>query len=83
LVEKSGRARIYNLVNGQFRASVSRFPSESTTILSTPDGACIVAFVKEQQSDNIISKKSFKTPKEIVKAYVYFCAEFGNPANKG
>ncbi|CAG8491773.1 7035_t:CDS:10 [Funneliformis caledonium] len=48
-VEKSGRARIYNLVNGQFRAGVSQFPSESTAILSTPDGACIVAFVKEPQ----------------------------------
>ncbi|CAG8529032.1 12160_t:CDS:10, partial [Funneliformis caledonium] len=48
-VEKSGRARIYNLVNGQFRTDVSQFPPESTKILSTPDGTCIVAFVKEQQ----------------------------------
>ncbi|GBB87958.1 hypothetical protein RclHR1_14460001 [Rhizophagus clarus] len=46
-VEKSGRARIYNLVNGQFQAGVSQFPPESAAILCTPDGACIVAFVKE------------------------------------
>ncbi|CAI2192151.1 5809_t:CDS:10, partial [Funneliformis geosporum] len=48
-VEKFGRARIYNLAKGQFRAVVSQFPPDSTKILSTPDSTCIVAFVKEQQ----------------------------------
>ncbi|CAI2161648.1 17233_t:CDS:10, partial [Funneliformis geosporum] len=98
-VEKSGRARIYNLVNGQFRAGVSQFPSESIAILSSPDGACIVAFVKEQkksikslgdeggyisndQENNQLSSKTFESPKKIVKAYIYFCAEFGKPASK-
>jgi hypothetical protein len=82
-VEKSGRAKILDLTNDQFLADFSQFPPESTRILSTPDGACIVAFVKEQQSDNINSELNFEPPKEIVKAYVYFTAELGRPASKG
>ncbi|CAB4409762.1 unnamed protein product [Rhizophagus irregularis] len=113
-VEKSGRARIYNLVNGQFRAGVSQFPPESSAILSTPDGACIVAFVKEPslsvnenknhtidlsiepESKNfenedqnpclenieISDNRSPQSQSEIVKAHIYFCTEFGKPANK-
>ncbi|PKC69356.1 hypothetical protein RhiirA1_533516 [Rhizophagus irregularis] len=110
-VEKSGYARIYNLVNGQFRAGVSQFPPESSAILSTPDGACIVTFVKEPVNENknhiidlfiepesknfenedqnpclenieISDNKSPQLQIEIVKAHIYFCTEFGKPANK-
>ncbi|CAG8499822.1 1587_t:CDS:10 [Acaulospora colombiana] len=46
-VEAGGRARLYNLVTGQFRPSVGQIPENASVILSTPDGACIVAFVRE------------------------------------
>ncbi|CAG8483333.1 6229_t:CDS:10, partial [Racocetra fulgida] len=46
-VEVGGRARIYNLVNGQFRPGIGQIPANATNVVSTPDGACIVAFVKE------------------------------------
>ncbi|CAG8493935.1 13962_t:CDS:10 [Dentiscutata erythropus] len=46
-VEVGGRARIYNLVNGQFRPGIGQVPANATNVMSTPDGACIVAFVKE------------------------------------
>ncbi|CAG8727313.1 5341_t:CDS:10, partial [Gigaspora margarita] len=46
-VEVGGRARIYNLVNGQFRPGTGQIPANATNVMSTPDGACIVAFVKE------------------------------------
>ncbi|CAG8555006.1 15242_t:CDS:10, partial [Cetraspora pellucida] len=46
-VEVGGRARIYNLVNGQFRPGIGQVPANATNVVSTPDGACIVAFVKE------------------------------------
>ncbi|PKB98371.1 hypothetical protein RhiirA5_431468 [Rhizophagus irregularis] len=103
-----GCARIYNLVNGQFRAGVSQFPPESSAILSTP---CIVAFVKEPVNENknhtidlsiepesknfenedqnpclenieISDNRSPQLQSEIVKAHIYFCTEFGKPANK-
>ncbi len=79
-VEESGRAKIYNLISGQFRAGVSQLPPNSSKVLSTPDGACIVAFVKERQQS---SESSQIEPKEIVKAYIYFCSEFGKQASKG
>ncbi|RHZ49002.1 hypothetical protein Glove_535g12 [Diversispora epigaea] len=46
-VERNGRARIYNLTNNNFRPGIAQLPDNSNRVLSTPDGACIVAFVKE------------------------------------
>ncbi|RHZ48992.1 hypothetical protein Glove_535g7 [Diversispora epigaea] len=46
-VERNGRARIYNLTNNNFRPGIAQLPANSSRVLSTPDGACIVAFVKE------------------------------------
>ncbi|KAG9300637.1 hypothetical protein G9A89_023435 [Geosiphon pyriformis] len=47
-VEKNGTAKIYNLTCDRFRPRIAQFPSDSKKVLSTPDGTCIVAFVKEQ-----------------------------------
>ncbi|CAG8614863.1 4874_t:CDS:10, partial [Gigaspora rosea] len=72
-VEVGGRARIYNLVNGQFRPGTGQIPANATNVMSTPDGACIVAFVKETIPK--VEEKYF--------AYIYFCTSFGKPgANK-
>ncbi|KAG9305016.1 hypothetical protein G9A89_007419 [Geosiphon pyriformis] len=49
-VEKDGRAKIYNLVNDNFRPGISQFPANSKKVMSTPDGTCIVAFVKERMN---------------------------------
>ncbi|KAG9305010.1 hypothetical protein G9A89_007413 [Geosiphon pyriformis] len=49
-VEKDGRAKIYNLVNDNFRPGISHFPANSKKVMSTPDGTCIVAFVKERMN---------------------------------
>ncbi len=51
-VEKGGRARIFNLINQQFRPAVCNLPSNTVNVLSSPDGSCIVAFVKEKLGDN-------------------------------
>ncbi|CAG8497592.1 11333_t:CDS:10 [Acaulospora morrowiae] len=90
-VEVGGRAKLYNFVNGQFRPSVGKIPENASTVLSTPDGSCIVAFaqesvrVAEDTSSNIdgglISKEITKEI-EVCRAYVYFCSNFGQPANK-
>jgi hypothetical protein len=69
-VERSGRARIFNLINQLFRPAVCTFPQNAASILSSPDGSCIVAFVKEVKE-------------EICRAYVYFCTNFGGSAKKG
>ncbi|CAB5380453.1 unnamed protein product [Rhizophagus irregularis] len=50
-VEYTGRAKIYSLINDSFRPGIADFPSSATKILSTPDGACIVAFTAEQQEE--------------------------------
>ncbi|CAI2161359.1 15834_t:CDS:10 [Funneliformis geosporum] len=47
-VEKSGRTRIFNLINQQFRPTTCDLPSDATKVLSSPDGSCIVAFVREK-----------------------------------
>ncbi|CAG8438292.1 8031_t:CDS:10 [Funneliformis caledonium] len=54
-VEKSGRARIFNLVNMQFRPAVCKLPSNTSNVLSSPDGSCIVAFVKENLEKNMVN----------------------------
>ena len=126
-VEKGGRSRIFNLVNQQFRPAICNLPLNTANILSSPDGSCIVAFVKEKlvdnkPFDNVTGSKddndeieddndSFITDdiensendsvistddegqrndsvkddniKEICRAYVYFCANFGGPVSKG
>ncbi|CAG8438296.1 8032_t:CDS:10 [Funneliformis caledonium] len=46
-VEKGGRTRIFNLINLQFRPAVCNLPTNTANVLSSPDGSCIVAFVKE------------------------------------
>ncbi len=51
-VEKGGRARIFNLVNQQFRPAFCNLPSNTENVLSTPDGSCIVAFVREKLVNN-------------------------------
>lgn len=79
-VEKGGQARIFNLINQRFRPAVSTFPSNTANVLSTPDGSCIVAFVKERTYDDEIADSRGK---DICRAYVYFCAKFGGSVNKG
>ncbi|CAI2180537.1 19077_t:CDS:10, partial [Funneliformis geosporum] len=46
-VEKGGRARIFDFKQMIFQSAVYNFPSNSANVLSSPDGSCIVAFVKE------------------------------------
>lgn len=79
-VEKGGQARIFNLINQRFRPAVSKFPSNTANVLSTPDGSCIVAFVKEKVYDDEIADSRGK---DICRAYVYFCANFGGSVSKG
>ncbi|CAB4409767.1 unnamed protein product [Rhizophagus irregularis] len=94
-VENSGRARVFNLVNLQFKPAVCNFPCNLVNVLSSPDGSCIVAFAKEilevkpDEVDSIIyadNKKQYDNNniiKEIInRAYVYFYKNFGNPASK-
>ncbi|KAF0421089.1 e3 ubiquitin-protein ligase trip12 [Gigaspora margarita] len=47
-VEKNGQARIYSLVNSNFRPGTAQLPGNCTQVMSTPDGTCFVAFVKEK-----------------------------------
>jgi hypothetical protein len=79
-VEKGGQARIFNLINQRFRPAVSKFPSNIANVLSTPDGSCIVAFVKERIYDDEIADNKGK---DMCRAYVYFCANFGGSVDKG
>jgi len=121
-VEEGGRARIFNLINLQFRPAVCNLPSNTANVLSTPDGSCIVAFVKEKietnkltqddkendeekenddesddenddESDNESDKETDSivsidddrdnNTKEICRAYIYFCTNFGGSVSKG
>ncbi|CAG8525464.1 5807_t:CDS:2 [Funneliformis caledonium] len=59
-VEQGGRARIFNLVNKQFRPAVCSFPSNTANVLSSPDGSCIVAFIKEKFEYNADSVTEIK-----------------------
>ncbi|GES77127.1 hypothetical protein GLOIN_2v1781563 [Rhizophagus clarus] len=101
-VEKGGRARIFNLINQQFRPAVCNFPPNMANVLSSPDGSCIVAFVKEKiKVENFTNDKENENDeeddstdeehdstnresgvKEICRAYVYFCTNFGGPVGK-
>ncbi|POG65607.1 hypothetical protein GLOIN_2v1665293 [Rhizophagus irregularis DAOM 181602=DAOM 197198] len=100
-VEKGGRARIFNLVNQQFRPAVCNLPPNTANVLSSPDGSCIVAFVKEKikvknstndenetdEEDNLTDDEQDSTNrgsdlKEICRAYVYFCTNFGSSVSK-
>ncbi|CAG8439892.1 6327_t:CDS:1 [Acaulospora colombiana] len=60
-VEKSGRTRVYMFSSNQFRPESLQLPSNFSKVLSTPDGSCIVAFVREiaaeegEKNDNIES----------------------------
>ncbi|GBC20091.1 uncharacterized protein OCT59_006577 [Rhizophagus irregularis] len=100
-VEKSGRARIFNLINQQFRPAVCNLPPSTANVLSSPDGSCIVAFVKEKikvenstndenendEEDNLTDDEQNSTNrksdlKEICRAYVYFCTNFGGSVSK-
>ncbi|CAG8800673.1 259_t:CDS:2, partial [Racocetra fulgida] len=47
-VEKNGQARIYSLINGNFRPGAAQLPKNCTKVISAPDGTCFVAFVKEK-----------------------------------
>ncbi|CAB4409781.1 unnamed protein product [Rhizophagus irregularis] len=100
-VEKGGRARIFNLINLQFRPAVCNLPPNTVNVLSSPDGSCIVAFVKEKikvenstndenendEEDDLTDDEQGSTNresdlKEICRAYVYFCANFGGSVSK-
>ncbi|CAG8588725.1 6761_t:CDS:10 [Rhizophagus irregularis] len=93
-VENCGRARIFNLVNSQFRVTDCKFPSNLVNVLSSPDGSCIVTFTKEilddkpDKADSIISTDDKKQRdynndiKEINRVYVYFSENFGGKVNK-
>jgi hypothetical protein len=105
-VEKGGRARIFNLVNQQFRPAVCNLPPNTANVLSSPDGSCIVAFVKEkievdsdderendeaendEEADSTndeqnSNNKECNFRREICRAYVYFCTNFGGSIGKG
>jgi hypothetical protein len=90
-VDDSGRARIFNLVNLNFRAAVWNFPYNLVNVLSSPDGSCILAFTKEKpdESDSIISTDIKEQCgynndiKEIYRVYVYFSKNLGDPVSKG
>jgi hypothetical protein len=94
-VEDSGRARIFNLVNLQFRPAVCNFPCNLVNVLSSPDGSCIVAFAKEiledtpDKTDSIITTGNKEQHdynndiKEINRVYVYFSKNFGGSVSKG
>ncbi|RIA81246.1 hypothetical protein C1645_837308 [Glomus cerebriforme] len=60
-VEDSGRARIFNLINLQFKPAVCNFPPNTVNVLSSPDGSCIVAFVKNKIEVNKPIEKSEET----------------------
>ncbi|CAG8541330.1 7739_t:CDS:10, partial [Scutellospora calospora] len=84
-VEMGGRARIYNLINGQFRPGIGHIPANANIVVSTPDGTCIVAFVKGE----LQTEQSFKDSMDIDKhsvtneekyfAHIYFCSNFRSP----
>ncbi|GES77129.1 hypothetical protein GLOIN_2v1781565 [Rhizophagus clarus] len=89
-VEHNGRARIFNLVNLQFRPAVCNFPCNLVNVLSSPDGSCVVALVKEKpdETESIISSDIENQDdynsviKEINRAYVYFSKNFGGTVSK-
>ncbi|CAJ0860021.1 15726_t:CDS:10, partial [Entrophospora sp. SA101] len=78
-VETNDKAKIYNLVTGQFRPATLQFPPDSINMSSTPDGSCIVVFVKEK---SIKSLQAVSNEDDIFKAHVYFCSNLGSTANK-
>ena len=85
-VEESGRARVFNLVTQQFRPADCNFPSNLVNVLSSPDGSCIIVFVKEileSKSDEAESITKNDDIREVNRAYVYFCKNFVHPASKG
>ncbi|CAG8444245.1 12971_t:CDS:10 [Acaulospora morrowiae] len=57
-VEVNGRARVYNLINNSFRPGIAQLPTDSSRVISTPDGTCFVAFVKETMQTKNISDNS-------------------------
>ncbi|CAG8703481.1 3623_t:CDS:2, partial [Ambispora gerdemannii] len=90
-----GRARIYNLVNASFRPGIAQIPPDAINIRSTPDGTCIVAFVKEEIKEeieimpssqlddkNLVTNSEMQVPKQLVRGYVYFCENFSRHASK-
>ncbi|CAG8442852.1 12656_t:CDS:10 [Acaulospora colombiana] len=48
-VERNGRARVYNFINDSFKPGIAQIPINTSRIMSTPDGTCFVAFVKERK----------------------------------
>ncbi|CAG8468562.1 16129_t:CDS:2 [Funneliformis caledonium] len=84
-IEQDCRARIYNLITKQFRPAVCSFPSNTVNVLSSSDGSCTVAFVKEKLEYNNPNSENNSVDannKEISRAYVYFCTKFGGSVNK-
>jgi hypothetical protein len=69
-VERNGRARIFNLINQQFRPTVCNLPSDTAKVLSSPDGSCIVSFVKETKVDNFTNDDERENDKESEKIVI-------------
>ncbi|CAG8825224.1 35928_t:CDS:2, partial [Racocetra persica] len=73
---------------------IGQVPANATNVVSTPDGAYIVAFVKETPQNvdssennseiNSDTDKTTNTTKATEKyfAYIYFCASFGKLDSK-
>ncbi|CAG8532657.1 10245_t:CDS:2, partial [Racocetra fulgida] len=57
-VEENGEARIYSLINDNFRAGSAKLPANCTRVMSTPDGTCFVAFVKEKLAIDVSEVKN-------------------------
>lgn len=49
-MDNTGQARFYNLDNACFQRGKAQLPVNANHIISTPDGACFVAFVKDGNS---------------------------------
>ena len=84
-VEKGGQARIFNLINQRFRPAICNLPPNTANVLSSPDGSCIVAFVKEtidKSINDIINDDSIEE-KDVCTAHVYFCTNFGGSVKSG
>ncbi|CAG8829875.1 2317_t:CDS:1, partial [Racocetra persica] len=57
-VKENGEARIYSLINDNFRAGSAKLPANCTRVMSTPDGACFVSFVKEKLDIDVSEGKN-------------------------
>ncbi|RHZ48993.1 hypothetical protein Glove_535g6 [Diversispora epigaea] len=78
-VESNGRARIYSLVNNDFYPGVAQFPNNTFKAMSSPDGTCIVAFVKEKSKED--SSPTNYDMIDVIRGDVYFTENFSQNAD--